>query len=69
MQFPLTFNDVSLWLAATAIILLITAELISPHYGPANLTIDKGRLRTAALIVGLLFMITVAIRIYGIITS
>ena len=69
MQFPLTFNDISLWLAVTAIILLITAELVSPHYGQANLTIDKRRLRTTALIIGLLFMFTVVIRIYGIITT
>jgi len=69
MQFPLSFNDISLWLAITAIILLITAELISPQYGQTNLLIDKRKLRTAALIVGLLFMLTVVIRIYGIITS
>ncbi len=69
MQFPLTFDDISLWLAITAIILLITAELTSPHYGQVNMLIDKRRLRTTALIMGLLFMVTVAIRIYGIITS
>lgn len=69
MQFPLTFDDISLWLAITSIILLITAELISPHYGQANILIDKRKLRTTALTVGLLFLITVVIRIYGIITS
>jgi len=69
MQFPLTFEDISLWLSITAIILLITAELISPQYGHANILIDKKRLRTVALGMGLLFMVTVAIRIYEIITS
>jgi len=69
MQFPLTFWDISLWLAVTAIILLATAELISPYYGRTNLVIEKGRLRQAALLLGILFMITVAIRIYGIIIS
>lgn len=49
MQFPLTFSDISLWLAITAMILLITSELISPYYGRINLLINKGRLRTAAL--------------------
>jgi len=29
MQFPLTTSDISLWLAVTAIILLITSELLS----------------------------------------
>lgn len=69
MQFPLSFNDISLWIGVTAIILLLTAEMVSPQYGQANLLIDKRRLRTTALILGLLFIITIAIRIYGIITS
>jgi hypothetical protein len=69
MQIPLTFWDISLWLAVTAIILLITAELISPYYGQTNLLIDKKKLKNAALITAVLFLITVAIRIYGIITA
>jgi len=69
MQIPLTFWDVSLWLAVTAIILLITVELISPYYGQTNLLINKKKLKKVALITGILFLITVAIRIYGIITA
>ena len=68
-QFPLGFWDISLWLAVTAIILLITSELISPYYGKTNLLINKKRLRNVALIVSTLFLITVAIRIATIITS
>ena len=63
------FWDISLWLAVTAIILLATAELISPYYGKTNLVIEKKRLKQAALLLGVLFLITVAVRIYGIITS
>jgi len=69
MDFPLSFWDISLWLAITAIILLITSELISPYYGRTNILINKKRLRNVALTMGILFLITVAIRIYGIITS
>jgi hypothetical protein len=69
MQIPLTFWDISLWLAITAIILLITAELISPYYGQTNILINKKKLKNAALITAILFLITVAIRIYGIITA
>jgi len=69
MQFPLTLWDISLWLAIVSIILLITAELISPHYGQTSILIDKKRLRNAALTTSLLFLITVAIRIIGIVTS
>ena len=69
MDFPLTFWDISLWLAITAIILLATAELISPYYGKISLIIEKRKLRQAALLLGILFMVTVIIRIYGIITT
>ena len=69
MQFPLTFWDISLWLAITAIILLAISELISPYYGQTNLIINKKRLRGAALLLGILFMITVLIRVYEIITT
>ena len=69
MQFPLSFWDISLWLAVTAIILLITSELTSPYYGKTNLQINKKRLKNAALTTGILFLITVAIRVYEIIIS
>jgi hypothetical protein len=69
MQIPLSFWDISLWLAVTSITLLITAELISPYYGQTNLHINKKKLKNAALTTGILFLITVAIRIYGIITA
>jgi len=69
MNFPLSFWDISLWLAVTAIILLITSELTSPYYGKTNLLINKKRLKNVALTIGVLFLITVVIRIYEITTS
>jgi hypothetical protein len=69
MNFPLSFWDISLWLAITAIILLITSELISPYYGKTRMLINKKRLKNAALAMSILFLITVAIRIYGIIIT
>jgi hypothetical protein len=69
MDFPLSFWDISLWLAVTAIILLITSELISPYYGKTKLLINKKRLRNVALAVSTLFLITVTIRIVNIIIS
>lgn len=69
MNFPLSFWDISLWLAVTAIILLITSELTSPYYGKTNLLINKKRLKNVALTTGTLFLITVAMRIYEIIIS
>jgi hypothetical protein len=69
MQFPLSLSDVSLWLAFTAIILLITSAIISPYYGKTGVPIDSRRLRIATLTVCLLFMFTVFIQIYQIIIS
>jgi len=69
MEFPLSFWDLSFWLAVTAIILLVTSELISPHYGKTNLLIEKKSLRNIALTISLLFLLTVIIRIYEIIIT
>jgi len=69
MEFPLSFWDISLWSAVTAIILLITSELISPYYRKTRLLINKKRLKNAALAMSILFLVTVAIRIYGIIVT
>jgi len=69
MQIPLDFWNISLWLAVTGITLLITALLVSAYDGNATLLIDQKKLRNTALAMGIIFLATVAIRIYGIITS
>lgn len=69
MQFPFDFWNISLWLAVSGIILLITAQLASAYDGKATLLIDQRKLKTAAVIMGILFLLTVAIHIYGIVTS
>jgi hypothetical protein len=63
MNFPLTLSDISIWLAITAIILLITSELlnVSPEYS-RKILVDKTRMRFAGIGVGLAFLITVALR-------
>jgi hypothetical protein len=65
MNFPLSLSDISLWLAATAIILLIASELLrsSPKYS-ARIAIDKRLLRLVALGLGVGFLITVLMRIF-----
>jgi len=50
-----------------AIILLVTSELLSPYYGRTGLLINKKRLRAVAFVVALIFLATVAYRIYDII--
>lgn len=67
-SFPLGLWDLSLWLAATAIILFVTAET-STHYGAGNLNINKKRLKNVALATAITFLITFIIRIVSILTS
>ena len=68
MMFPLTFEDISLLLAATGIILLATSELLSSRYGKVNILINKNKLKNVAVAVSLLFLFTVVIRIITMIT-
>jgi len=65
---PLGFWDLSLWTAIVAIILLVTSELLSPYYGRTGILINRKRLRAVALVVALIFLGTVAYRIYEIVT-
>jgi hypothetical protein len=69
MTFPLGLWDISLWLAISAVILLITSEMLSPHYGKVNMRIDRKRLKNAALTVSILFLITVAIKIINLVLT
>jgi hypothetical protein len=69
MTFPLGIWDMSLLFAVTAIILLITSELLSPYYGRVNLKINRKRLRNSALLFSSLFLATVAMRIAAIILN
>jgi len=65
LGFPLSMSDISLWLAVTAIILLITSELLftATEYA-GKIVIEKKRLRLVALALGLGFLITVIIRAF-----
>lgn len=69
MSLPLTLWDVSSVLAVTAVILLVASELVSSHYGRTSLPINKKRLRNAALVISILFLIVVTERIINIIIS
>jgi hypothetical protein len=64
MSFPLSVTDIGLWLAVTAIILLITSELLSSltEYS-RNIMVEKKRLRLVAFALGIGFMITVVMRV------
>ena len=69
MLLPLSFNDISLWTAVVAIILLVTSELLSPYYGRTGIMINRRRLRLVALVAAFIFLSTVAYRVYQIIVT
>jgi hypothetical protein len=66
MIFPLTIPDISLWLAVTAIILLLTSEMLyaSPGFA-ARIVLDKRLLRLCAVGCGLGFLVTVVMKVAG----
>jgi len=65
----LSFWELSLWLAFTAIILLITTEMLSPYYRKIHISIDKKRLKNVAFLISILFLVTVAMRIISILLT
>ncbi|MCW3986010.1 MAG: hypothetical protein NWE91_06350 [Candidatus Bathyarchaeota archaeon] len=65
MNFPLSMSDIGLWLAITAIILLVTSELLSsPTTYLSDIVIERTRLRLISIGVGMAFMFTVLLRIF-----
>lgn len=69
MALSLSMPDVSLLLAVTSIVLLVTSELISPYYGTTSLKISKKRLRYSAFTTSILFLVTVGFKIASIIIN
>jgi hypothetical protein len=63
MQFPLSLWDMSLWLAAMAIILLVTVEVIALGDEQEGF-INHRRLEKVALIMGVLFLMTVVLGMF-----
>ena len=68
MQFPLSFEDISLVFGIVALVLLITSELAS-SYQERNLALEKKVLERTALIFGFAFLFTVVVRVYQIISA
>jgi hypothetical protein len=60
---PLTLQELSLLLAVSAILVLGTAEIVPYVFGEKTLVSDMKKLRTMAMVLGTLFLVTVAITI------
>jgi hypothetical protein len=58
---PLTIQDLGILLAISAVLLLVTAELVPYIFGEKTLVSDIKKLRNLALVLGILFLVTLAI--------
>jgi hypothetical protein len=63
---PLTLQDISLLLAVSAILLLVTAELVPYIFGEKTLVSDMRKLRFLAMVIGILFLATVVMIIFAV---
>lgn len=54
----------TLWLATTSITLLVTSEILSPHYGRIQFLLNKRKVKNIASTLSILFLIILVIRIY-----
>jgi hypothetical protein len=61
---PLTVQDLSLLLAVSAILLLVSAELVPYIFGEKTLVSDIKKLRILAMVLGIMFLVSVAITIF-----
>jgi hypothetical protein len=63
MMIPFTLSDLNLWLAAIAIILLITSELLNVSQEYSNrIPVSKTRMRIVAIGCGIAFLVTLVLR-------
>ncbi len=69
MILPFDLWDLSLWLAASSIELLITSEVLLELIGKGNARLDRTRIRNAGIACAVLFLITIAVRILDVALS
>jgi hypothetical protein len=66
MIFPLSASDITLLFAVTTLTLALTSEFLSEYYGKLNVFISKKRVRNAAVVFSILFIISLALRLMNI---
>lgn len=63
VSFLIELQDISLFLAINALILLVTLEMLSSQPGKGKIQVNWRRLRIAAITVSILFLVSVILRI------
>jgi len=66
---PITLRDASLWSAIMSAFVLTGSELLSPLYARTGILINRRRLRIAALILVVIFLVTTGYRLLAIVLS
>ena len=66
MMFPLTFEDLGLFFAVISLILLVTSGLMPSGKENRTILISAKKMKKAAIITSILFMITITLRIVNI---
>jgi len=64
---PLSIEDLSFLLAISAILLLVSAEIVPHLFGEKTSVSEIKKLRDLAIVTGVMFLVTVAITIFNII--
>jgi len=64
---PLSIEDLSFLLAISAILLLVSAEIVPHLFSEKTSGSDIKKLRDLAIVTGVMFLVTVAITIFNII--
>ena len=62
---PIAIQDLSILLAISAMLLLVTAELLPYIFGEKTVTSDVKKLRNLSLMLGILFLVTIVIEYLG----
>jgi hypothetical protein len=62
---PITVQDLSILLAVSAILLLITAEILPYIFGEKTFVSDMKKLRNLAIVLGVLFVVTIVITFFA----
>jgi hypothetical protein len=62
---PIAIQDLSILLAISAMLLLVTAELLPYIFGEKTVTSDVKKLRNLSLMLGILFLVTIVVEYLG----
>ncbi len=69
VAFQLLFSDIAMLLAVGAISLLVLFEVTSPYLGLTNFNMNRKKLKTAALVLGFLFLIVFILATFNILSG